>query len=319
MRHSSLVTLAFVSAVVALPRPQDGSTGEDCSLTGTCNGGGAASTSTAEGTGVIPTGIDNTTNSTGPESGTASGAIPTGLLACGEAFYDPLGYTCYNTFLCPIIDGTPTLQCGEACYLPALYSCADNTLQTLNNGTGSSSSNGTTDASGTTDPATSATPTPSESTGVTTMGATTTSDATSTATATPITEDPITAGDPNTAGNPNTAGDPTTAGNPNTAGDPNANSTNTFFNTPPEGTDPNAPIVQPPATNGTQITTDPSSGGTEPIPTTPDESGQSGQGNRKRHGKGDGKRHGKGGKKMMRREADSNCLSGNCVDGLGSS
>lgn len=35
-------------------------------------------------------------------------------------------YTCYDSdFLCPILDGVPTLRCGPDCYLPEMYSCGD--------------------------------------------------------------------------------------------------------------------------------------------------------------------------------------------------
>jgi hypothetical protein len=31
-------------------------------------------------------------------------------------------YTCYDgNFLCPKINGDPTLRCGSACYLPGMY------------------------------------------------------------------------------------------------------------------------------------------------------------------------------------------------------
>jgi len=70
-----------------------------------------------------------------------------GLVACGEAFYysdkvrrDALHavqlkqmlisfvsqYTCYDgDFLCPVLNGVPTLRCGLDCYLPEMYSCGD--------------------------------------------------------------------------------------------------------------------------------------------------------------------------------------------------
>lgn len=51
-----------------------------------------------------------------------------GLLPCGDAFYHPDQYDCYGSFLCPIIDGTPTLKCGRDCYLPSRYSCSDDHL-----------------------------------------------------------------------------------------------------------------------------------------------------------------------------------------------
>ena len=44
------------------------------------------------------------------------------LIACGDAFYSKSKYTCYDgDFLCPIIDGKPTLRCNEDCYLPSMY------------------------------------------------------------------------------------------------------------------------------------------------------------------------------------------------------
>ncbi len=71
---------------------------------------------------------------------TASPQSGSGLQACGDAFYHPSSvsllaqdfseradpsaqYTCYESnFLCPIIDGEPTLKCGDSCYLPNMYS-----------------------------------------------------------------------------------------------------------------------------------------------------------------------------------------------------
>ena len=73
------------------------------------------------------------------------------LLPCGEAYYyadqvcnsysphevverrllvnETAQYTCYDTdFLCPILDGEPTLRCGPDCYLPSMYSCDDGEL-----------------------------------------------------------------------------------------------------------------------------------------------------------------------------------------------
>ena len=44
------------------------------------------------------------------------------LQPCGEAWYLPSMYTCYDTnFLCPVINGTPTLRCGPDCYLTSMY------------------------------------------------------------------------------------------------------------------------------------------------------------------------------------------------------
>lgn len=38
-------------------------------------------------------------------------------------------YTCYDeNFLCPVLDGKPTLRCGPDCYLPEAYSCTDDKL-----------------------------------------------------------------------------------------------------------------------------------------------------------------------------------------------
>ncbi|KAF2172082.1 carbohydrate-binding module family 52 protein [Zasmidium cellare ATCC 36951] len=51
------------------------------------------------------------------------------LRDCGEARYYPSMYTCYDgDFLCPILNGEPTLRCGEDCYLPEMYSCSNGEL-----------------------------------------------------------------------------------------------------------------------------------------------------------------------------------------------
>ncbi|OIW28633.1 hypothetical protein CONLIGDRAFT_598229 [Coniochaeta ligniaria NRRL 30616] len=51
------------------------------------------------------------------------------LFACGDAFYSKSKYTCYDgTFLCPVLNGQPTLRCNRDCYLPEMYSCVDNHL-----------------------------------------------------------------------------------------------------------------------------------------------------------------------------------------------
>ncbi|KAB5515184.1 glycogen debranching enzyme [Coniochaeta sp. 2T2.1] len=51
------------------------------------------------------------------------------LFACGDAFYSKSKYTCYDgDFLCPVLDGQPTLRCNEDCYLPSMYGCDDNHL-----------------------------------------------------------------------------------------------------------------------------------------------------------------------------------------------
>lgn len=44
------------------------------------------------------------------------------LQLCGDVWYLPSMYTCYDTnFLCPVINGTPTLRCGPDCYLTSMY------------------------------------------------------------------------------------------------------------------------------------------------------------------------------------------------------
>lgn len=68
-----------------------------------------------------------------------------GLQECGEALYhadkvciqatamcsranadNTPQYTCYDgDFLCPVLNGKPTLRCGPDCYLPEMYSCDD--------------------------------------------------------------------------------------------------------------------------------------------------------------------------------------------------
>lgn len=46
------------------------------------------------------------------------------LKPCGDAYYYPSKYTCYDTdFLCPVLSEGPTLRCGPDCYLPSMYSC----------------------------------------------------------------------------------------------------------------------------------------------------------------------------------------------------
>ncbi len=57
-------------------------------------------------------------------AGLALAAVPVdkNLQACGDAWYLPSMYTCYDTnFLCPVINGTPTLRCGPDCYLTSMY------------------------------------------------------------------------------------------------------------------------------------------------------------------------------------------------------
>ncbi|KAI4246410.1 MAG: hypothetical protein L6R42_009919, partial [Xanthoria sp. 1 TBL-2021] len=86
MRYSSFALMALISTVIAMPTPQ-GSFGE------------------AETQGDGPAPVDS------------------GVFPCGQAYYAPDQYICYGDFLCPILDGEPTLQCGGACYLESLYSC----------------------------------------------------------------------------------------------------------------------------------------------------------------------------------------------------
>ena len=51
------------------------------------------------------------------------------LKPCGDAYYFPTEYTCYDgNFLCPIENGEPLLQCGPACYKPEMYSCSNDQL-----------------------------------------------------------------------------------------------------------------------------------------------------------------------------------------------
>ncbi|KAI7473559.1 hypothetical protein KC351_g11054 [Hortaea werneckii] len=57
------------------------------------------------------------------------------LKACGDAYYLPAQYTCYDgSFLCPTQDGEPTLRCGSACYNPRQYSCTNAKLTSLSTG-----------------------------------------------------------------------------------------------------------------------------------------------------------------------------------------
>lgn len=45
---------------------------------------------------------------------------------CGNAFYDPAVYVCYNNqFLCPIINGEGLLYCNGACYSRFMYQCTN--------------------------------------------------------------------------------------------------------------------------------------------------------------------------------------------------
>ncbi|RDL30331.1 Glycogen debranching enzyme [Venustampulla echinocandica] len=67
------------------------------------------------------------------------------LQQCGEQFYYPSNYTCFDgNFLCPIEDRTPTLKCGGGCYLPDRYSCQDNNLVSSPTSNGQPTTNSTT-------------------------------------------------------------------------------------------------------------------------------------------------------------------------------
>ncbi|KAK0387669.1 hypothetical protein NLU13_3914 [Sarocladium strictum] len=53
----------------------------------------------------------------------------TGLKRCGDAWYSPSEYACYdNKQLCPVIDGEATRICGHDCYAPVNYDCDDGAL-----------------------------------------------------------------------------------------------------------------------------------------------------------------------------------------------
>ncbi|KAK5733387.1 hypothetical protein LTR17_009759 [Elasticomyces elasticus] len=70
------------------------------------------------------------------------------LKPCGEAYYLESQYTCYDgNFLCPVLDGEPTLRCGPACYSTTMYGCSDGELVypagTSGTGSGGSPSSGT--------------------------------------------------------------------------------------------------------------------------------------------------------------------------------
>ncbi|KAF2245512.1 carbohydrate-binding module family 52 protein [Trematosphaeria pertusa] len=54
---------------------------------------------------------------------------PEPILYCGGQPYYPSKYACYDTnFLCPILNGSPTLRCDKACYNPNEYSCVNGKL-----------------------------------------------------------------------------------------------------------------------------------------------------------------------------------------------
>jgi len=62
--------------------------------------------------GLVSTGLSSTVTRRAGEQ----------LFRCGVAFYSKSNYTCYDsTFLCPVIEGQPTLRCNRDCYLPYEY------------------------------------------------------------------------------------------------------------------------------------------------------------------------------------------------------
>ncbi|KAL8922144.1 MAG: hypothetical protein Q9208_005339 [Pyrenodesmia sp. 3 TL-2023] len=84
--------------------------------------------------GVFPTGSGGIFPTGAPfPSGTGSPSA-FGLLPCGPSYYAPDQYICYADFLCPILDGTPTLRCSSACYLESLYTCDEGALVSLSEG-----------------------------------------------------------------------------------------------------------------------------------------------------------------------------------------
>ncbi|KAG5513630.1 hypothetical protein PMAC_000668 [Pneumocystis sp. 'macacae'] len=52
----------------------------------------------------------------------------TQLIKCGEGFFDPAFYTCFDGLACPILGGVIYLRCGDACYSPKLYHCRNGGL-----------------------------------------------------------------------------------------------------------------------------------------------------------------------------------------------
>ncbi|KAK4552476.1 hypothetical protein LTR86_010319 [Recurvomyces mirabilis] len=59
----------------------------------------------------------------------AAPPVDKNLKPCGDAYYLPSQYTCYDgDFLCPVSNGEPLLRCGGACYRPEMYSCSNGEL-----------------------------------------------------------------------------------------------------------------------------------------------------------------------------------------------
>ncbi|KAH8879924.1 carbohydrate-binding module family 52 protein [Thozetella sp. PMI_491] len=51
---------------------------------------------------------------------------------CGDAFYDPTQYVCWNNnFLCPVIAGEGLSPCSGACYSKFMYTCTNNAVTLL--------------------------------------------------------------------------------------------------------------------------------------------------------------------------------------------
>ncbi|KAL9602756.1 MAG: hypothetical protein Q9219_001599 [cf. Caloplaca sp. 3 TL-2023] len=152
MHFSYLAALAVASSVIALPAPQagpdegDGTISEPSDIETATNAGSTgapAASATSAGDSFTLTGEDIFPTATGEPAVSSTGSMPSGvfptsiptsspstpdLQECGSALYSEDEYTCYDGFLCPVVDGTPTVQCGDACYLSSLYSCEDGAL-----------------------------------------------------------------------------------------------------------------------------------------------------------------------------------------------
>ncbi|KAL8827144.1 MAG: hypothetical protein Q9170_007133 [Blastenia crenularia] len=172
MRYSPLAAFAFTSAVVALPAPQvnPGDGDSPAPMDTSVEFFTISSSSFIEEpiftsflplttTGVVvpipnpsytgtpvpfPTSFPVISTPTIPEdsaspTATASftGVPPpaSSLVSCGEAFYAPDQYTCYDDLLCPVLEGVPTLPCGDACYLSSLYVCNEGVLESMDEAT----------------------------------------------------------------------------------------------------------------------------------------------------------------------------------------
>ncbi|KAL8650345.1 MAG: hypothetical protein Q9210_003869 [Variospora velana] len=143
MRYSSIIALALASAVVALPPSQSPNT-DTSSSSGDTTADPSNDSSSDPGsedpdpehfpimtpTGGLTYGAAGTGSPT-PTAGTT--ATTTGVYipsqpTCGSFLYNPIASTCQSRFLCPIVNGTPTLLCGDSCYFASLYSCKADAL-----------------------------------------------------------------------------------------------------------------------------------------------------------------------------------------------